>query len=268
MKTTKNFFLKIFEGLDNFDYKTINENWEKIDNALDELLNGGNEVILPTITIERIENGYRITTHDAKGSQSFELTPYETGVVEGVYGGFNTSANIYNIPNVTVDKYGRVTEASNSVLPPATSGLMGLVTPNLYKSFKLQSMLKEQGIIRTYDSSTGENTYSYGGTYVYAYSVPGEIATDIKGLPKVANLWVIAPYDDALLDCIKIKANIAMWRSYDSKGQLCLFIDILNKSEIEEVIEKVQPIPEHITYCDFLIEYWVRNTDEDVQMTM
>ncbi len=73
MTQTENFFLKLFEGTDKFDYKTINENWQKIDNAMDELLNGGNVAILPTVTVEKIENGYKITTHDAKGSHSFEL---------------------------------------------------------------------------------------------------------------------------------------------------------------------------------------------------
>lgn len=144
MKTTKNFFLKIFEGLDNFDYKTINENWEKIDNALDELLNGGNEVILPTITVERIENGYRITTNDAKGSQSIDLVLDDlivddlnkTGVVAGSYGGYDSNYGAYKIPNVTVDEYGKVTEASNSVLGFATNKGSGILSASDYSSFK------------------------------------------------------------------------------------------------------------------------------------
>ena len=73
MIETKNFFLQKFEGADKFDYKVINENWQKIDNALNELLNGGDSVILPTMTIEKTENGYVITTHDVKGSHSVEL---------------------------------------------------------------------------------------------------------------------------------------------------------------------------------------------------
>lgn len=73
MTETKNFFLQLFEGIDKFDYKVINENWQKIDDALNALLNGGDSVALPTITVEKIMGGYRITTSDVKGSKSFNL---------------------------------------------------------------------------------------------------------------------------------------------------------------------------------------------------
>ena len=79
MKQTENFFLKLFEGTDKFDYKVINENWQKVDDAIDELLNGGNIAILPTMTIERVDGGYRITTTDAKTSQSFIIHDGEKG---------------------------------------------------------------------------------------------------------------------------------------------------------------------------------------------
>lgn len=79
MIQTKNFFLKLFEGTDKFDYKVVNENWQKIDDAIDELLNGGNIAVLPTMTIEKVESGYLITTKDAKGSQSFILPKGEKG---------------------------------------------------------------------------------------------------------------------------------------------------------------------------------------------
>ncbi len=73
MKETKNFFLQKLEGLDKFDCKVINEDWQKTDDALNELLNGGDSVILPTMTIEKTENGYRVTTKEVKDSQTFEL---------------------------------------------------------------------------------------------------------------------------------------------------------------------------------------------------
>ena len=73
MKQTENFFLKLFEGTDKFDYKVINENWQRVDDAMDELLNGGNVAIFPTMTIEKVENGYLVTTKDIKHSQSFIL---------------------------------------------------------------------------------------------------------------------------------------------------------------------------------------------------
>lgn len=88
MKQTENFFLKLFEGTDNFDYKVVNENWQKIDDAIDELLNGGNIAVLPTMTIEKVDGGYRITTSDAKGSHSFEIFNGKTAYEYAQDGGY------------------------------------------------------------------------------------------------------------------------------------------------------------------------------------
>lgn len=203
MKTTKNFFLKIFEGIDNFDYKIISENWEKIDNALDELLNGGNKAILPTITIERIENGYRITTNDAKGSQSIDLIPDElnkTGVVAGSYGGYDTSNSVYKIPNVTVDEYGRVTEASNSALGFVSKKGSGILSASDYNNFK-SSVIKYK---------YGTQRYITEPLSVY-FLIDVITATDAnrEPIPRVLNVlihiyinatktrkyWVSVPYD-------------------------------------------------------------------------
>ena len=38
-----------------------------------------------------------------------------SGVTAGTYGGLDTENSVYNIPSMTVDEYGRVIEASNSV---------------------------------------------------------------------------------------------------------------------------------------------------------
>lgn len=54
-----------------------------------------------------------------------------SGVTAGTYGGFIAGSKYYNIPNMTVDKNGRVIEASNSVLKPVgryDGGVPGLVT--------------------------------------------------------------------------------------------------------------------------------------------
>lgn len=88
MKQTENFFLKLFEGTDKFDYKVVNENWQKIDDAIDELLNGGNIAILPTMTIEKTETGYTITTKDAKSSQTFEIFNGKTAYQYAQDGGY------------------------------------------------------------------------------------------------------------------------------------------------------------------------------------
>lgn len=88
MKQTKNFFLKLFEGADKFDYKVINENWQKVDDAINELLNGGNVAVLPSMTIEKIEGGYHITTNDAKGSYSFDIINGKTAYQYAKDGGY------------------------------------------------------------------------------------------------------------------------------------------------------------------------------------
>lgn len=64
----------------------------------------------------------------------------ETGVEAGTYGGFDAEYNgsgavyeHYNIPNIKVDKYGRVTEASNSVLPKASAESDGYIGAEDYE---------------------------------------------------------------------------------------------------------------------------------------
>ena len=56
-------------------------------------------------------------------------------VVEGTYGETDRDPNglIYNIPNITVDEYGRVVAASNSVLPYASVESDGYITSDDYK---------------------------------------------------------------------------------------------------------------------------------------
>lgn len=56
----------------------------------------------------------------------------ETGVEAGTYGGYDSSVPAYNIPNVRVDEYGRVTEASNSVLPKASAESDGYISAEDY----------------------------------------------------------------------------------------------------------------------------------------
>lgn len=49
------------------------------------------------------------------------LSAHGTAVTPGTYGGLDTETGIYKIPSVTVDEYGRVSEASNSTLPKASA---------------------------------------------------------------------------------------------------------------------------------------------------
>jgi hypothetical protein len=69
-------------------------------------------------------------TPRAQGSSSPGYTGLLTignNVTAGIYGGLNPSPYYYNVPQLHVDEYGRITQASNSVLPMAdakTNGLM------------------------------------------------------------------------------------------------------------------------------------------------
>ena len=69
-----------------------------------------------------------------ESEQSGGLT--ETGVEPGTYGGFDTENSVYNIPNVTVDEYGRVTDASSSVLPKASAENDGYISAEDYVKLK------------------------------------------------------------------------------------------------------------------------------------
>lgn len=68
------------------------------------------------------------------GENRVQLATLEpSGVTAGTYGGYNSSSLVYNIPNVTVDEYGRVTNMSNSVISSVSSkspNSPGLVTYN------------------------------------------------------------------------------------------------------------------------------------------
>ena len=85
MKTTEKLLLKLFEGTDKFDYKVLNENWEQLDATIKEILENG-DIVSPTVSIEEIENGYRLTITDVTGSKSFDLFNGEPGFkpVKGV----------------------------------------------------------------------------------------------------------------------------------------------------------------------------------------
>lgn len=79
MKQTKNFFLKLFEGKDKFDYNVINENIQTIDDLLKKLPSG--TVTEPTIKVDVIENGFRLTITDSTGTHEHDLIlPSGTGV--------------------------------------------------------------------------------------------------------------------------------------------------------------------------------------------
>lgn len=59
-----------------------------------------------------------------------------SGVTAGSYGGYDSTVPAYNIPNVTVDAYGRVTAASNSVLPQASPSESGYLSAEDYTRLK------------------------------------------------------------------------------------------------------------------------------------
>lgn len=82
MRQTNNFFLKLFDGTDKFDYNIMNENFQRVDDAVNELLTGGNGVLLPYFSVKAnpTGNGYIIGTHDARTDRYFEVRNGETPV--------------------------------------------------------------------------------------------------------------------------------------------------------------------------------------------
>ena len=91
MTETAKLLLQLFEGTDNFDYRVLNRNWEKVEEAMKTLSEQQGSVVSPTITTQRITNGYRITIKDATGSKSIDLYNGDDGI--GVKSIARTSGN-------------------------------------------------------------------------------------------------------------------------------------------------------------------------------
>ena len=85
--------------------------------------------------------------------------PEETGVEAGTYGGYTSPT--YNIPNITIDEYGRVIDASTSVLTTATSKSNGLIS---YTDYQKLSYIPSN-IYTSLTISAGSTSASYSMTY-------------------------------------------------------------------------------------------------------
>ena len=72
--------------------------------------------------------GYTAEELMANGGGSLE----PTGVTAGTYGEYNSSSPYYYIPNITVDEYGRITEASKNYLGLASAKSAGLINSTFY----------------------------------------------------------------------------------------------------------------------------------------
>lgn len=59
-----------------------------------------------------------------------------TGVTPGTYGEYNSSRPYYYVPNITVDEYGRITQATQSYLGIAGSKSDGLLSHGDYNNFE------------------------------------------------------------------------------------------------------------------------------------
>lgn len=107
----------------------------------------------------------------------------DVNVIEGTYGGFNTAGGYYNIPNVTVDRNGRVTKASNSVLKKvekSDGNTPGLVTYNQLTEIR---------------SRVGSSYVSGGDSYSTSIFIgdildPGSNSSGTNVAPRILNVMV------------------------------------------------------------------------------
>lgn len=86
------------------------------------------------------------------------MTPEPSGVTAGTYGQYNSSGPSYYIPNVTVDEYGRVTEASQSYLGTASSKSGGLLDTVMYNYIYNNTSIYCTTVKRTYKNPSSLTT--------------------------------------------------------------------------------------------------------------
>lgn len=84
----------------------------------------------------------------------------ETVVEAGTYGGYDSETGVYNIPNVSVDEKGRVTNISESVLPKVSEVSDGYIGAGDYKKL---SSIPHYGCVygKIPSGSTQMNNYFY-----------------------------------------------------------------------------------------------------------
>ena len=107
-----------------------------------------------------------------------------SGISAGTYGGYDPSNAIYNIPNITADKYGRITRVSYSAL-----GLAGEMNNGLFP-FEYYAALKNIPVLQ---SITG--TITAGNTAVRAWYFAED---KIGGRPFVIHMY--GKYNDGVND--------------------------------------------------------------------
>ena len=89
-------------------------------------------------------------------------------VIAGIYGGLNPSPYYYNVPQIHVDEYGRITQASNSVLKMAGGKTDGLMSSAHYNRMRYVPGYSSTG--RTIPA--GSTTYE-GGIAAWRLYSPG-----------------------------------------------------------------------------------------------
>ena len=127
----------------------------------------------------------------SKGGGGGSLEP--TGVEAGTYGEYNSSSSYYYVPNITVDEYGRITEASQSYLGLANDMNNGLMSYVFYSYVYFNQHLSYAAASKTADKDNYASAF-YGSyvevTSIYMSSVGANVY-----FPKVYNVFVYAYVD-------------------------------------------------------------------------
>lgn len=116
----------------------------------------------------------------------------ETGVTEGTYGGYvsQPSSSYYKIPNITVDSYGKITSASESLLQVANTKSAGLMSAEMYNTVS--------GAVSLAYSKTGTMSSSLNETCPGAFTsgqMPIMVYAYVSYVPESSTVTNVVPMD-------------------------------------------------------------------------
>lgn len=140
---------------------------------------------------------------EAGVSENKKKLEEKSGVEPGTYGGYDSSVPAYNIPKVTVDEYGRVTEVSNSVLAPASAENNGYLSSEDYARLLKTPYLRQ----------------NLDGITLYAGNTLSQSAYYIVGTADVSDVPVVNAYgvheNNGRAEVIPLTCSL--WGAYSSK---------------------------------------------------
>ena len=139
-----------------------------------------------------------------------------TGVTAGTYGSYTSQPTHYYIPNITVDEYGRITEASQSLLSLASDKSNGLMTNSMYNYIYNNSSIVNTTFTSSYKNPTTKFTsycqtssMTIDSTTIYCPKVLAAYAYIYIDSEKSTKYWVpIKYYATGAISSASIKCEI------------------------------------------------------------